>query len=265
MTEQELMLMSIRQCGRADLYMDGRSLTEDESKKLAMMTARREKGEPLAYVMGEWDFMGLTLKVDRRVLIPRFETELLVERVIQIIKNTFERRTRLKILDIGTGSGNIAIALAVYLPACLIETIDVSAQAIELAKINAQTHNVHQRIQFIERNMQDFLVGHIEEKFDVLVANPPYIPTKDLSALPNDVQQEPRVALDGGEDGLKYYRTMIPLISNILKSEGLVFLEIGHGQAEALKNIFADEKRFKNVCVTNDFSDKERIVSAQLA
>jgi release factor glutamine methyltransferase len=226
-------------------------LPDDQNRAFLDALARREKGEPLQYIIGEWDFYGLTFKTDKRALIPRPETERLVEAVIKETKDT-----KKNILDICTGSGCIAITLAVLTPANITAT-DISPDALSLAKENAALLNVNNRIRFIRSDLADALTKSESQSFDIIVSNPPYIPTNELPFLQTEVYgYEPRMALDGGADGLEVYRRLLPQAYQLLKPGGLLFLEIGPlGVGE-----LAVQNGFENVQILKDYAGLDRIV-----
>ncbi len=298
MTEHELILTNILNCRRIDIHTRFPSLTSEQEFHLDDMRRRRSLGEPLQYILGECEFMGLPFKVDRRVLIPRPETEILVDAVIEQAKKKFSSKNQLRILDIGTGSGNIAVSLAKFLPNALITTLDISEEAIVLAKENARLNGVEERINFCHEDMQFFFRRcilaqcHCEEpafsdeaisedcfapkpgarndtkkqnyKFDIIVSNPPYIKRHDIARLPRDVQQEPHSALDGGMDGMEYFRIIIDGIvgADMLRSGGLLFLEIGDGQAEGIRKIFRRQTMYSDLEFQKDYVNVDRIARA---
>jgi len=261
MTEDEQMLTSLFKCRRLDLYTGQRALTDEESRALLDMRRRRDDGEPLQYILGQTDFMGIMLSVDRRVLIPRPETELLVEEVIEFMS---KRKQGLNILDLGTGCGNIAIALAQELAGSTVLAVDISPEALSVARQNAITHNVDERISFLEFDMHLLpKMLPLTGQFDVIVSNPPYIPAGLGPSLPREVQKEPWVALNGGPDGLDYYRFIIPFSIQYLKNNGMLALEIGDGQKERIEAILqshADE--FFSYYFLKDYAGTDRIAVA---
>lgn len=264
MTEHELMLMTVKDCNRSELYLRPRTLSESEASLLESMQNRRREGEPLQYILGKWDFMGTQLLVDRRALIPRPETELLVENAIQNLREFFHKDTKtLRVLDIGTGTGNISIALAQSFPQAKITTTDLSQDALDLAQTNAELARVSSQIEFLHQDMRYGLKNFKASSYDAIISNPPYIPSDEIASLAAEVQCEPLMALDGGKDGLDFFRVIIENAGTILSSGGFLFLEIGHGQGEAVSRLINGTKKFAEVSLLRDFSDKERIVIAQ--
>ena len=259
MTEKELMLTALLECGRADLYAGSKPLTQANQKRLDEMSRRRQKGEPLQYILESCEFFGIKLFVDQRVLIPRPETELLVEEVLKKANGLGES---LNILDLGTGSGNIAISLAKFLPHSQVTALDISQEALKLAEDNAHFHSLHDRIKFIGQDMAVYLTQE-EEPFDVIVSNPPYIARGELKNLPEDVQREPKIALDGGKEGLDFYKVIIPKAVRLLKHNGFLLLEIGEDQRNEIENIFNECDCYQNIEFLKDYCGRDRITAAQ--
>ena len=259
MTEKEMMLTSLLGCRRVDLYINPETLDTDQSEQLRGMEERRSQGYPLQYIIGTCEFMGLTLKVDTRVLIPRPETELLAEAVLEKARSMDIRH--LKILDLGTGSGNIAIALAKYIPGCSITAVDVSEGALELARVNAKMNAVDGQITFLKSDLFSALESPVSlEKFDILVSNPPYVRRIEISSLPLEVQREPVLALDGGEDGLDFYRRILRQATRFIQEDGFLFLEIGETQKESLEKIIFIYPGYKLVEFRKDLCARDRMV-----
>ncbi len=219
-------------------------------------------GEPVQYVLGEWDFRSLTLRCDRRALIPRPETEELVTRVLGFL-NRRPQPSRPVVVDVGTGTGAIILALAKELKgeAVLIGT-DISEEAIQLAKENAARTGLSERVKFaVADGLDDF---DEPESIDVIVANPPYIESAVCETLEKKVRDfEPRLALDGGADGLQFYDRYLADALNLLKSGGAVFFEIGENQGPRLLNLFADYG-FCEGKVEKDYAGHDRYASARL-
>lgn len=249
MTEKELLLTSILNCPRSSLYSGAVSLSCRQHSLLEQALSLRALGFPLQYILGQIEFFGLNFKVDRRVFIPRPETEILVETAIEKVKG---QRLRVKVLDIGTGSGCIAISLAKILPQAEITAIDISGDALEVAKENAVSNLVADRISFIQ--------GDALCCYDLIVSNPPYIPSADIGDMQKEISYEPRIALDGGADGLDFYRRIIKESPKFLEKDGLLIMEIGFGQREDVVKIASQERRLEILEVIKDYSDIERVV-----
>ena len=222
-------------------------------EKIYNVVDERMTGRPLWYCIGDTDFYGYTLKVDERVLIPRPETELLVENALKYIDSGK------KVLDLCTGSGAIAIAIKKESNAN-VSAIDVSESALDLAKENACLNDAE--INFIQSNMFEALVDDTNCKFDVIVSNPPYIKSEDIKSLQIEVRDfEPIIALDGGEDGYDFYRIIAKGAKDFLNANGIVLLECGIGQAQIIANMFTG---YKSVEIIKDYENIERIVKAVL-
>ncbi len=211
-------------------------------------------GVPIQYLTNSQEFMGFNFYVDENVLIPQPDTEILVENVISIIKNLQKScQKEITVLDLCTGSGIIGVCLKKYLQNVNVLSSDISSNALEIAKKNANLQNV--KIDFIKSD----LFENIDEKFDVIVSNPPYIKTDKINELSKEVKNEPRLALDGGQDGLDFYRKIIKESTNFFRKTGYLALEIGYDQKEAVENLFKNFK-YKEIKIFKDLSDIERVI-----
>ena len=257
MTEKELILTNLLDCSRHELYFKNKPLSKEQKRQLSKILKLRCDGVPLQYILGCSEFMGIKFKVDKRVLIPRPETEILVETVIKRVKES--KSQRVKILDIGTGSGCIAVSLAKFLPEAEVIAIDVSLEAINIAQENAELNNVVGRIKFLQ---SDFFACCLLPVAccDIIVSNPPYIRSGDIKDLPKEVQYEPKIALDGGCDGLNYYRRIIKESPSFLGEGGLLIMELGMGQLEQVKNISEQSKRFIFIEAIKDYNEIDRVI-----
>lgn len=213
---------------------------------------------PIQYITNNQEFMKLNFYVDENVLIPQPDTEILVEKVINYCKNNFNN-SQIKILDLCTGSGAIAISLAKYIENCEITATDISYKAIQIAKLNAEKNLVHKKINFIESDMFSNIPLN---KFDIIVSNPPYIETSVISTLDPEVQKEPHIALDGGNDGLDFYRTIINNCNNYLTDIGLLFLEIGYNQKNSVIELIKKSNYFGNIECVKDLANNNRVIIA---
>lgn len=213
---------------------------------------------PIQYITNHQEFMKLNFYVDENVLIPQPDTEILVEEVIKYVEQNSQVATiPIKILDLCTGSGAIAISLAKYIDNCEITATDISHKAIQIAKLNAEKNQVHTKINFIESDMFE----NISTKdFDIIVSNPPYIETSVIPTLNKDVQKEPRIALDGGNDGLDFYRIIINNADNYLKEKGAVFLEIGYNQKNKVIEYVKQNKNDTNPICIKDLGGNDRVI-----
>ena len=232
--EAEVLLRHVVDMSRAELYASlDRPLGEAEVAELERLTGLRTEGEPLAYILGHREFYGIDLAVTRHVLVPRQETELLVEQVIEwharrAGNGTARGPATVKIADVGTGCGAIAVAIASSLPHAAIYATDISGDALKVADANRRRLGIEGRVQLVRT---DLLLG-IRGTLDVIVSNPPYIPTEQLSSLAREVQAEPRVALDGGPDGLTVIRRMLAQAAERVNRGGLVLTEIAPEQLD---------------------------------
>jgi release factor glutamine methyltransferase len=219
----------------ATLADPNRALTPAQQAAYDALIQRRRASEPIQYITGEQEFYGLALRVTPAVLIPRPETEQLVEAVLAELDGA----RPLRILDVGTGSGAIAIALAHHLPHASVTAVDLSSAALEVAASNAARHALTDRIRFIQSDLLAALSPD-EPPFDLIVSNPPYVPTGDRAGLHPQVRDhEPASALFAGPDGLDIYRRLIPQARAALRPDGLLALEIGHNQREAIASLLS--------------------------
>ncbi len=260
MTEDEILRTSILNCERSDLYLDRFPLSPEQSSDFIDKKTKRLEGFPLQYIIGETEFFGLRFKVDERAFIPRPETEILVEKTIERVKGQ-GLSDKVMVLDIGTGSGAIAIALAKSLPRAQITASDISGGALDLARENAKINEVDNKIDFVRSDLFDNISF---KEYDLIVSNPPYIVSGDMDSLPRDVKHEPAIALDGGNDGLDFYRGIINRGKEFLKKGGFILFEIGFGQSKKIKHIFAATGWFDIVDAVKDYNDIERVIVARL-
>jgi release factor glutamine methyltransferase len=231
-----------------------RPVPEEALVKFRELIARRCRREPLQQIVGETEFFGLRMLVNRHVMAPRPETEVLVEQVIKRWKPGF--RT---ILDIGTGSGCLAVALAMNLPECRVDAVDISEEALEVAGRNVGLHGLEGRVALVSG---DLFPEH-ERAYDAIVSNPPYIPAGEIDGLmPEVAKHEPRLALDGGADGLKYYKRIVAKLDARLNRPGLLAVEAGDGQAEAVSAILSEAADWQTVEKVPDLAGVQRVVIA---
>jgi len=241
---------------RIDPYLEvDRTLSENELAPLREKVRRRAEGEPLQYLLGSWDFFGRAFRTDPRALIPRPETEILVEIVLKVIRAELGSRTRL--LDVGTGSGVLAITFALECPNLQIVGSDVSPLALNLARENAERQGLNRRIEWVESD----LLSSVSGPFDFLVANLPYIPTAELLKLAPEVKRDPQLALDGGPDGLVVIRRLLLEAPKVLRDGAFVILEVGFDQADRVADLLTAQK-FRDISVENDYQGVRRFVTA---
>jgi len=256
----ELLLSRLLNCKRLNLYVRHEELLSERILEAMRRGVKRvAANEPIQYVLGQTEFMGRVFRTDRRALIPRPETETLVETVLSH-EPLWKNGGKPAILDVGTGTGCIAVTIAAARPEAVCVGFDVSAEAIELAKENATANGVATRTAMV---CGPDLSAHFEpEMFDAVVANLPYIPTKDCETLaPNVRDHEPRLALDGGPDGLSLIAACIEDAAMLLKPAGTCFLETGADQTGAVSLLFT-QNGFENVVVKKDLAGRDRIVFA---
>ena len=247
---------------RLDLYLRfEQPLSPQERETYKILLRRRAGHEPLQYILGETEFMSLPLKVTPEVLIPRAETEIIVERIIEEAK---EKNT-IRILDIGTGSGNIAVSLAKYLPRAELVGVDIHDRILTIARENAHTNGVSERVHFIRADIKEEGFGRsVEGPFDVVVFNPPYISRDEWETLPKEIRDhEPKSALCDDEDGLVFYRIIAKKSNEIIQSHGKFFLEIGADQRKEVETILK-KSGFRDVSVLPDLNGIERVIMGTL-
>ena len=208
------------------------------------------QGMPIQYITNKQEFMKLDFYVDENVLIPQPDTEILVEKAIEEAKKI----ENVEILDMCTGSGCIGISIAKNIENAKVTLVDISENVIEIAKKNALRNKVESQLTFIQSNMFE----KVEKKFDIIVSNPPYIKTDVIPKLDKQVQNEPHIALDGGKDGLKFYKIIIEEAKKYLKENGKLILEIGYDQKEEVENLIKQSRQYKKIEVIKDLSQNDR-------
>ncbi|MBW2038385.1 MAG: peptide chain release factor N(5)-glutamine methyltransferase [Deltaproteobacteria bacterium] len=255
--EAEVLLAHLLGVDRVGLYLNyDKPLKEEERRVYREMIQRRTAWEPIAYILGYNEFWSLRFKVSPECLIPRPETEHLVEEVLRI---GGQLQPPLRVLEIGTGCGAVAIVLAKELKETQIVATDISAHALSLAQENAQAHGVGERIRFVQKD----LFPCVGTPFCLIVSNPPYIPTDEILQLAPDVRDyEPLNALDGGEDGLRFFREIAQGAPGFLIEGGWLLLEMGKGQAQKVTDILEGEK-FTHIELVPDYAGIKRVVRAQ--
>ncbi len=252
--DSELLLAKVLDKSREEILINlDQNVEKNKSLKFKKYLKRRSKNEPIAYILGEKEFWSKKFKVTKDTLIPRPETELLVDKLLDIYKNK-----KISILDIGTGSGCIILSLLNSLKKSTGTGIDISKKAILIAKKNALKYNLQSRVKLINKSYENIF----NTKFDLIVSNPPYIKRKDLKNLSEDIKRyEPRIALDGGNDGLDLIKKVIYKSKNILKIKGTLALEIGNEQIKKVSKILFDNKfRIRNVI--KDYKNNIRCIIA---
>ncbi|NLY11614.1 MAG: peptide chain release factor N(5)-glutamine methyltransferase [Firmicutes bacterium] len=258
--DAELLLAHALDTERINLYLEfDRPLTTKEIDTYRRLIGLRGRRVPTSYLTGSREFLSLDFVVNENVLVPRPETELLVETVLDIAKTNFP--SKVHILDLCTGSGVIAISLAKFLSDLEISVVaaDISHDALSVAQENANRLNVAEKITFIESDLFSRLKHNDFQPFNIICSNPPYIPSADIDQLQDEVRQEPRIALDGGSDGLNFYRAILDQAQEYLVPDGFIAFEIGHQQADFLKEY--GEKLGYQWCYTKqDYAKLDRVV-----
>jgi release factor glutamine methyltransferase len=259
--DAEVLMADLLDMERINLYVKyDYPLKSTEIDSYREMIKKRAQRIPVAYITEKKEFMSLEFAVEEGVLIPRPETENLVEAVIEYCRK--EELDNPQIIDVGTGSGAIAVSLAHYLEDAKVVGVDLSAQALKVARQNMEKHELSERMSILKSDLLAEFIKRDIKGIDIIVSNPPYISEKEMEELPPEVKNEPQTALKAGKDGLDYYRRLIPEAEKILKKGGRLFLEIGYSQAEAVYNLFGE--KWKDVEVKKDYSENDRIVSAVL-
>ena len=254
--EAEILLRHVLKIDRATMFSNLENILDSKQENdIAELVQRRLANEPLSYITGTREFYSLDFQITSDVLIPRQETETLVDEVIKIAKEN-----PLKIVDVGTGSGAIAIALAVNLPLAKIIATDISVDALHVAESNTKMNDVFSRINLKQGNLLDVL----DEKVDVIVSNPPYIPSDQIEHLQPEVKKEPHIALDGGSDGLEYIRKLIGNCSEKLNNNGHIFIEIDPSQSEEVLEIADTHFPDARTAIIKDLSQDNRVLSIHL-
>ncbi len=257
----EHLLAEILQKKRIELYVEfDRQLNPKELASLKESIQRRVKKEPLQYILGYVEFSDLTFTVRPEVLIPRPETELLVEKLTAIIKDFFIEQNKIRIVDLGVGSGCIGLSLIKPFFQAELIGVDVSQEALSLARENAEANELTERAQFLKGSWLAPLKEKSIEPVDLIVSNPPYVTEAEFQDLQPEVKDfEPKLALVSGETGLEMYEQIIPEAKDHLKENGMLAFEVGMGQSEKVKNLM-EANGFKDVEVTHDLNNIDRIV-----
>jgi release factor glutamine methyltransferase len=258
----ELLLSHVLGCKRIDLYTNhDKPLTTAELSEYKSYFKRRLTHEPLQYIIGECEFMGLKFFVDKRVLIPRPETEILAEQVIKLMKA--ESKTSWNVLEVGTGSGNITVSIARMVENCLVDSVDVSQDALDVARRNVNAHNVENRVNLIHADILNNREALLGKRYDIIVSNPPYISSSEYQQLEPEVRDfEPCIAGTDDADGLTFFRAISLLGKKVLQSGGWVFVEMAYNQNSFVPMIF-ERDGYKDIQVIKDYNGIDRIVKAK--
>ena len=237
---------------------DLNQLDYEQEKEYFFEIEKLLENNPIEYITNKKEFMNLELYVNQDVLIPRQDTEILVEEVINILQNI--KAENIQILDMCTGSGAIAIALAKNVEKCIVDAVDISSGALEVVKKNIVKNKVEGRVNIIN---SDLFSKISNKKYDLIVSNPPYIESNVIEKLDKQVQKEPILALDGGEDGLDFYKKIINEASSHLESNGYLCFEIGYNQKNAVQNLLSNSGKYQNIYCKKDLCGNDRVVIAK--
>ncbi|GAW93816.1 peptide chain release factor N(5)-glutamine methyltransferase [Calderihabitans maritimus] len=266
LSEAQQLLGYVLGCSRTALLIRvDQILTAGDYEKYMSLVKKRAERYPLQYLTGHQEFMAMDFLVNPNVLIPRPDTEVVVETALELIKKYNYR----SVVDVGTGSGAIAISLARLATGIQVYAVDFSQEALKLARENALRLGVAKQVKFIQGDLlgpfflQEKEKKHRIRQFDLVVSNPPYIPSAQIENLQPEVRYEPRAALDGGPDGLEVYRRLIPQAADVLRPEGHLVLEIGCDQAEQVVSLIRTNGCFEHIQVGKDYARRDRVVVAR--
>ena len=263
--EAEILLSYFLEMSRSEIYLNSdRVLKDKEKTQLEKKIQKRIEKIPLQYITKHQEFMGMDFLVEKGVLIPRPETEILVEEVIRKLKN-YKCSNSLRVTDLGTGTGIIAVSIAKFIEDVIIYATDISKKSLQIALKNAQKHGCKDKIIFLQGDLFEPFIGIIKKNsLDGIISNPPYIDSHDFESLPPEIKDnEPKVALSGGIDGLDYYRKIIKKSPQYLKKNGFMALEVGFNQSKIVKELIIKENNFnQNIEITKDYLGIERVVIA---
>ena len=263
--EAEILLSYFLEMSRSEIYLNSdRVLKDIEKTQLEKKIQKRINKIPLQYITKHQEFMGMDFLVEKGVLIPRPETEILVEEVIKRLKN-YKYSNNLKVVDLGTGTGIIAICIAKFIEDVIIYATDISKKSLQLALKNAQKHDCKDKIIFLQGDLFEPFLGRIEKNsLDGIISNPPYIDSYNFKLLPPEIKDnEPKIALSGGIDGLDYYRKIIKKSSHYLTNGGFIALEVGINQSKIVKELIIRESNFnQDIEIIKDYLGIERVVIA---
>lgn len=254
----EVLVAEALGCSRLSLVIDrDRSVSSEEAERVECLVARREKGEPVAYILGSKEFYGLDFMVTPDTLIPRPETEHLIDQVEALYPNDAD----IRFADLGTGSGILAVTLATVFPGICGVAVDMSSGALKVARENAKVHSVSERLSFIQGDFTNHLF--LQDSLDLIVSNPPYVTeTEYLEASSEVTDFEPKTALVSGVDGLDHIKAMLPYVANALRPGGRFLMEIGYAQGKDVVRIVTEKfPEYETVEIMKDLAGHDRIVS----
>ncbi|MEM8944735.1 MAG: peptide chain release factor N(5)-glutamine methyltransferase [Planctomycetota bacterium] len=260
--DAEVLLAHARGCQRIELYTAFEEAAANELREsFRDLVRRRAAGTPVAYLVGHREFFSMTFQVTPDVLIPRPETELIVVRVLDLAKSHSQGQA-LRIADVGTGSGILAVCCAKHLPSSAVTAIDISSASLDVAKANAEQHAVADRIEFVESDLFDAVASN--DPFDVIVSNPPYVASHEMDQLDASVREhEPHLALDGGEQGTEIIARLIPQAAKRLAPGGWLLMEVGPYNAAKVERLISDSPDVSLQVTIPDLAGHPRVVQAQ--
>ena len=262
--DAQILLMHLLDVDKIYLYTHkGEVIDEEIVEKYLKLIDLRKSRYPLQYIIGTQEFMGLDFKVTEGVLIPRPDTEVLIENILDIVSDGyFKDKETINIVDIGTGSGAITLSLAHFISNSSVYSVDISAEALCIAKENAENLSLKHKVKFLSGSLLEPLhAENLEGKIDILVSNPPYIPTEVIENLQTEVSTyEPKLALDGGLDGLDFYRNIIDGATSFMSRRSIIAFEIGHDQGQSVKDLLIQNGNFKDIRVIADLSGHNRVI-----
>ncbi|MBQ9743211.1 MAG: peptide chain release factor N(5)-glutamine methyltransferase [Ruminococcus sp.] len=252
------LINSVLDVSRQQIVTDGdRPVSEEDAHTIIERTQRRISGEPLQYIIGYWEFFGRKFYVGEGVLIPRDDTEVVIRSTFEHLDNIYRHRP-VKILDLCSGSGIIAITLKLRYPKAQVTAVEISPDALMYLRKNADSNNAE--IHIIHDDIFHYADSIPEQEYDLIISNPPYIPSDEMLTLQDEVRREPALALDGGEDGCDFYRRIIPVFTPKLKSKGMLALEYDSTQSRTISQLMA-QYGYKNICVYKDIGDVDRAIN----
>lgn len=263
--ESIIILSYLQNVDKSYIYTHGdKEIPEGIVDKFLNFIEKRKKGYPLSYILKEKEFYGLDFYIEEGVLVPRPDTEILVEWIINKVNNEFKDKP-LNVVELGTGSGCIALTLAYYLKNIKVFAVDIDEVALKVANINRDNLNLNDRVSFYKGDLFNGISSlQLEGKIDIIVSNPPYIPTNAIPELQIEVREyEPKKALDGGEEGLLFYKKIVPESKKYLKSGGILAFEIGYDQGMKVKKLLGNNG-FKDISIIKDFQGLDRVVVGRL-
>ncbi|WP_037373226.1 peptide chain release factor N(5)-glutamine methyltransferase [Anaerovorax odorimutans] len=265
--DAEMLFCYMLSIDKTQLFLRRSKLLDERScEEYFNLIDLRAGGKPVQYITGQQEFMGITFKVNENVLIPRQDTETLVEEVIKDIKESDKIKKHNDILDLCCGSGAIGISLSRFFANSKIVATDISEEALNVARENGKNMRVSKKVKFIQSDLFDNIKsGVFGQKFNIIISNPPYIATHLIPILQREIKEhEPIIALDGGDDGLKFYKRIIEHAPDYLKKEGKLYLEIGHDQGANILQLISDGGKLKDACIIKDLSGLDRVIKCHI-